>query len=304
MNKKKPSAGVVIWIMFLCFLLLIVGSVFSVWMVGKSVISPDSITKTISDMDFSRVKVSGVSGSGQESITEIVQDTFQLPGNAPVELKAVEELMDEKYVKDFIGDTMSEYVNAFVTGDEDAGLEAKDIERFLTKNREKIGKSLDVTISESDIDQIVEQVKDSGVLEDIKPAAIMDQIDGTSDIQDMMNIIKIIFSQTVLYISVAVIAFLVLLVFLNRAYLRTKFLNLGITVLFLGGINYLLYFGVGIVGDLAKEEGGMGAYLINSLLAPVKRQTLNQTAILLIAAAVLIALSFVIRLIKPKSSIA
>ena len=168
--------------------------------------------------------------------------------------------MEESTIKEYIADKSSSIISDIVTGENTTTITGEEIKELLTENKELIEEHFDIVITEEEIEEVAQAVEELPVVQEIQKNGVagflgggMTVPDGSYDestdsttpsnpmggINEILNTVRMIASDTVFYACIGACAILIALLFLlawNKPYIAlfysgSTFFTTGLTFL-------------------------------------------------------------------------
>lgn len=185
--NRKPSLGVrfllatISFVLSFCLFFTAMGAMF--------VLNARSFT----DKDTLQNTITKIAQDNTEVLVEFVYSFLeeQLGEDSPVSVEQVEAFLAESTITDFLSEKIAAVVSSVYNGDNAPVITEEEVAEQLQENAALIEKHFEVTISEENIQEITNMVKESGVLDMLNPENILallnqseSQIPGNDNISD------------------------------------------------------------------------------------------------------------------------
>ncbi len=271
-GKKLTPLSVVLSIL-ICLVLILLGIGASLTGIVKMSLGETAIETAVGNVELAELKTGQLSGSGQknETLPQMIYDSIE-PGfkeYMPEEeeaLEAIEEILEEDFVKDFLAEKTQDYVSDILTGSGDGRIKVKEVTDLIRKNRKKLE---DLTqgkyrISDSDIEDVREYLEQNHVLEDLDLSELQDENETAFDL------VQNLFSYWMLGLLAGLFVLFVVLLFLANRRFRRSMVYLGISLLLVGAADVTLAIMTGRISGLLNDMLRLGEKFYGALLSPVR----------------------------------
>lgn len=248
------------------------------------------------DMDSSAITGEDTDGTVGDWIIETVTADYE--GKKPRE-KALIAFMEESALIDLLCEQAGDLVETLRGSGDTEEVDTKDLKRALKKDRDLIEDTFKITLSDADIDHVVEGIEDSGLLETLQMEGIRDNS------PELVDILDTVFSDTILIICIAVcILFAALIALVNRFNVIYIGKDLGISAIIAGFAMCVPSIVFPIVIKSLDKSVEMWA-LISKLLKVIFASFLTTGIIVMVIGVVLVAgmITFKI-LLKKRAAVA
>lgn len=198
--------------------------------------------------------------SGEGNLTEmLVEYAFEmLEGEgAEIDKEAIEAFVEESTINEFISDKASSIISDMVTGENTLTITGDEIKELLNENKDLIEQHFDVVITEEQIDSVAQKVEELPIVQEIQKNGVAGLLSGgmtapdseddstvsanpMTEINKMMNYVRMISADAVFFALVGVCAFLVALLFLfawNKPYIAMFYSG---STFFSTGLSFLI----------------------------------------------------------------
>lgn len=198
--------------------------------------------------------------SGEGNLTEmLVEYAFgMLEGEgAQIGKEAIEAFVEESTINEFISDKASSIISDMVTGENTLTLTGDEIKELLNENKDLIEQHFDITLSEEQIDSVAQMVEELPIVQEIQKNGVAGLLSGgmtapdsdedstvsanpMTEINKMMNYVRVISADAVFFALFGVCAFLVALLFLfawNKPYIAMFYSG---STFFSTGLSFLI----------------------------------------------------------------
>ena len=271
-GKKLTPLSVVLSIL-ICLVLILLGIGASLAGIVKMSLGETAIETAVGNVELAELKTEQLSGSGQknETLPQLIYDSIdpEFKEYMPEEeeaLEAIEEILEEDFVKDFLAEKTQDYVNDILTGSGDGRIKVKEVTDLIRKNRKKLE---DLTqgkyrISDSDIEDVREYLEQNHVLEDLELSELQDENETAFDL------VQNLFSYWMLGLLAGLFVLFVVLLFLANRRFRRSMVYLGISLLLVGAADVTLAIMTGRISGLLNDMLRLGEKFYGALLSPVR----------------------------------
>ena len=271
-GKKLTPLSVFLSIL-ICIVLVILGIGTSLAGIVKMSLGETAIETAVGNVALAELNTAQLSGSGDrgETLPELIYDSISpefkdyMPEKEEA-LDAIEDILEEDFVKDFLAEKTQDYVSDILTDSGDGRIEADEVTDLIRENRKKLE---DLTqgayrITDSDIEEIGEYLEQNKVLENME----LSQLQGEN--KPAFDLVQNLFSYWMLGILAGLcLLFLVLLFLVNRRF-RRSMVYVGISFLIVGAADVVLAMMTGSISDMLNDALKLGKNFYVTLLSPVR----------------------------------
>lgn len=269
-TAADKRGGRVLSVIF-CILIVLIGIWCSVIFLVRHVCSEDVIDSVVKEIDLSRIEVGFLTEDGDkiklaEYISDYADDMFPIPWSED----DVEELLNQKFIKNFAADKVNDYVRDLFYETGEGEIKASELERLLKKHEDDIYEITGIHLLEDDFTYMVEMMKQENTLENTALSVYRDENPGT------FSLMKNLFSYWMLSLLLILVALLIFGIFLIQGKKLNGFCYLGISLVVTGVANLLT--SLFIADSLAKKmERSMelGLKFWRSLFSPIQKASVS-----------------------------
>lgn len=290
--KRSGKKGNVPLSIVLSILIVLLGTCASVIFLLRHMVSEDVLDSAVKALNVSEARLNFLEET--PTITELIRQNLDPEMQRYMTDEGMEKLLSEKFVRRFVSDKVSDYVEDILKNTGEGIIETKEIEKLLEQNRALIFEDTLFIIEEGESHQLVSRLEE--LLEQTDLSLYRDEDPG------VFRLIRCFSSYGIAaaLLTLAVLAAAGIFALQDR---KSKALSyLGADLLLIGALD----LAAGGMGDplvsLLNRTVGLGRGFWRALLDPVWSRSLVQGGILAAAGVILCLLYIAIRAAHRKNT--
>ncbi len=290
-SKPKKYIASKIFAALLGLLLLVSGLFPTVLFPLHATLEEDSIRDAIEAADVYEVVEDLLDG---EDVGDFIVDSVHVKMQSklsPSE-KQIKKLLKDEDIKEFVADKIVDYATDILENNGDGEITSREIYRFVKDNRDAISDAIGYELKDSELDALKEQL-DKSNMDDYSLDTVREKN------EDIFNYISYAVSDITLYLSCAVVAIFVVLIFIICSKcIPVALKTVGIVFFINGGIAVLVNPAYMIVMKIMEDNLGRFTSLIDAVCKPFFNGILIVGLVFICAGAVMMIVNLIINLVR------
>ncbi len=243
----------------LLFFSISIGIATGALLMVKDITSADTIRQMINEIDLTEMEftLNGEKVTATDMVhTALEEAQQQLGGEEIISQERVDELLESDMVKDLLSDTVGGMADGLLGDPESADMTPEEVRTFMEDNRDEISEVLGVELSDAMIDNVMNEITETQVLEKFSASKLLEQA-------PQLQSFTFFISNTIIGALFVVMLVFLLLIALINGFRPISLSYAGITFLTVGGLFGAISYAIDYVVEMIIEMTGLSANVLN-----------------------------------------
>lgn len=300
-GKKKAVVPIVVSVL-LCLVIIGTGISASTIFIIRNGFSKASVKSAVRKVEFTKMKVgslvkikNGDKKEKKEKLPDLIYDSIapsfrEKMGDRETALKAIEDIIEEDFVQDFVSEKAGDYMSDILTGSGKGTIEVDELVDLLKENRDELANLTEGSykFSDKDFKAMEDYLKHNDVLESLQLSELKE--DNRSAFDTVQNLCSYIVFAILLCVCVIMI---IGLFFVNRKFKRSM-IYVGVSLLFIGVLDCVIGMMTGKAAAVMNDIMAVGEDIYMTLLSPARTCSLILGGCVILAGVLAVVLPLIL----------
>lgn len=298
-GKGKKAVVPIVVSVLLCLVIIGTGISASTIFIIRNGFSKASVKSAVKKVEFTKMKVGSLvdikNGDKKAKLPDLIYDSIapgfrEKMGDRETALKAIEDIIEEDFVQDFVSEKAGDYMSDLLTGSGKGTIEVDELVDLLKENRDELANLTEGSykFSDKDFKAMEDYLKHNDVLESLQLSELKE--DNRSAFDTVQNLCSYILFAILLCVCVIMI---IGLFFVNRKF-KKSMIYVGVSLLFIGVLDCVIGMMTGKAATVMNDIMAVGEDIYMTLLSPARTCSLILGGCVILAGVLAVVLPLIL----------